>query len=385
MTLTVLADENIPAVEDYLGAFASIRRCSGRAIDPATLDGIDVLLVRSVTRVDAALLDGSKVRFVGTATSGVDHIDRGYLASAGIGFAHAPGSNANSVVEYVLAAIAAVDDKLEQLLAGGTLGIVGYGTIGRAVVARFTALGVQCRVYDPWLNQGGIPNAADFSAVLDCDVVALHAELTRVQPWPSYHLLGREQLRRLRADALLINACRGAVIDNAALQGHLELLQGPTVVLDVWEGEPAVSAALLAQVRLATAHIAGYSWDGKLQATRQLSEAIISNLNLSSTQQPLSSEGAAIIAVPDGLSPVQLIRFLLQSRYDIQVDDALLRNAIEPALHDTGNGARFDGLRKSYRERRELAGSHVSGLRSEEQLALARALGCIPVDASESL
>ena len=160
VSFTLLADENIPAVDTYFGAFASIRRVAGRTLDHSQLQGVDLLLVRSVTRVDEALLRGSAVKFVGTATSGFDHIDRDYLAQHNIGFAHAPGSNANSVVEYVLAAIAAVEDKLELLLAGGSIGIIGYGVIGKAVAARFDALGIRCRIYDPWLAQHTIPYPA---------------------------------------------------------------------------------------------------------------------------------------------------------------------------------------------------------------------------------
>ncbi len=153
MSLTILADENIPAVEHYLGALGRVQRVNGRTLERAQLQDVDILLVRSVTRVDEALLAGCPVKFVGTATSGFDHIDRRLSGAHGIAFAYAPGSNANSVVEYVLAAIAAVGDKLEQLLAGGVVGIVGYGAIGKAVAARLAALGIRYRIYDPWLDQ----------------------------------------------------------------------------------------------------------------------------------------------------------------------------------------------------------------------------------------
>jgi erythronate-4-phosphate dehydrogenase len=380
MSLSVLADENIPAVEDCLGAFASVRRTNGRTLDRAQLDDVDILLVRSVTRVDETLLRDSAVKFVGTATSGFDHIDRDYLARNGIGFAHAPGSNANSVVEYVLAAIAAVDDKLEQLLAGGNVGIVGYGIIGKAVAARFAAQGIQCRIYDPWLEQNTIPNAAELHAVLDCDVVSLHAQLTQEQPWPSHHLLGSPELQRLRAGTLLINASRGPVVDNATLLQHLEATPGRPTVLDVWEGEPAISAALLAQVTLGTAHIAGYSLDGKLQATRLLSEAVISHLRLPPLSQASQVEGVPVISAPDNVSTAALLRVLIQTRYDIFLDDTLLREAVAGEQSQPVSGAGFDLLRKSYRNRRELAGSKVEGLCLPEHIALARALGCVPVN-----
>ncbi len=264
MSLTILADENIPAVEYYLGGIGRVKRVNGRTLQRAQLESVDVLLVRSVTRVDAALLDGCAVKFVGTATSGFDHIDREYLDERGIAFAYAPGSNANSVVEYVLAAIAAVGDKLEQLLAGGVVGIVGYGFIGKAMAARLAAMGIRHRIYDPWLDPDSIPHAADLDAVLDCDVVTLHPQLVRQQPWPSYHLLGVAQLQRLRPDALLINASRGSVVDNAALLEQLDSGQGPS------HGPGCMGRRAGHQCCPAAAGDTGYSPHRRLQPGRQI-------------------------------------------------------------------------------------------------------------------
>ena len=179
MSLTILADENIPAAEHYFGALGQVRPVNGRKLNSSALADVDALLVRSVTTVNKDLLEGTPVRFVGTATSGFDHIDRSYLQDRGIGFAHASGSNANSVVEYVLAAIAASGDKLEQLLAGGTVGIIGYGVIGRAVAARLDALGIDYLACDPWLDPATISRRGSLEQVLACDAITLHAELTR--------------------------------------------------------------------------------------------------------------------------------------------------------------------------------------------------------------
>lgn len=382
VSFTLLADENIPAVDTYFGAFASIQRVAGRTLDHSQLQGVDLLLVRSVTRVDAALLRGSAVKFVGTATSGFDHIDRDYLAQHNIGFAHAPGSNANSVVEYVLAAIAAVEDKLERLLAGGSIGIIGYGVIGKAVAARFDALGIRCRIYDPWLAQHTIPYPAGLDDVLRCDVVTVHAQLTNAQPWPSFHLLGRRELERLQRGSLLINASRGSVIDNFALLDYLDAVPDQPVVLDVWEGEPAVNAALLDKVTLGTAHIAGYSLDGKLQATRMLRDASAGYLGLPPVSPTSGGQAPAPIQLPANLVGAGLLRYLLQNRYDIVEDDSLLREAVAAEVQTPPAGAGFDRLRKTYRERRELAGSAVNAMALPEQTALARALGCTAVDTS---
>ena len=381
MTLTILADENIPAVEHYAGASATVRRFSGRKLEPAHLEGVDALLVRSVTAVDAALLDNSDIRFVGTATSGVDHIDQQYLKHRGIAFSHAPGSNANSVVEYVLAAIAAVDDYLERVLAGAPVGIIGYGIIGKAVAGRLQALNIKCRAYDPWLAPGAIEHPAALREILASSVITLHAELTRAQPWPSYHLIDAAALSSIASDALLINASRGAVLDNAALLALLERGSGPTVVLDVWEGEPEISAALLRQVRLGTPHIAGYSFDGKLLATRMLVAAMTRALNLPGLVPASAAGEAAALDLGDHDSDAALIRHLINQRYDIRADDAALRAAVlgTDIVQDIDGreaALAFDQLRRNYPQRRELLGSRVaSGPCSDDVQAIIKGLG----------
>ena len=379
MSLHILADENIPAVEHYLGAAATVQRVSGRELQRSQLEGVDALLVRSVTRVDEELLQGSKVSFVGTATSGVDHIDRDYLQRQGIGFAHAPGSNANSVVEYVLAAIAEVPGKLEQLLAGGTVGIVGYGVIGTAMAVRLQALGINYRVYDPWLDQQKLSHPASLAEILACDVITLHAELTRRQPWPSFHLLGQAELGTLRPGCLLINACRGPVVDNLALLASLRQGLGPTSVLDVWEGEPDINSALLQYVTLGTAHIAGYSLDGKMLATRMLCEALTTRWGLTAPPQNSPAGEAPALEFSQTLTGAGLIRSLLRARYDIARDDVLLRGATAGA-DVAGAGRSFDLLRKEYGARRELLGSIVRApFGAQQDMEWVRGLGCDPV------
>ncbi|NQX89836.1 MAG: 4-phosphoerythronate dehydrogenase, partial [Halioglobus sp.] len=217
MTLKIVADENIPGLQRDPDHGVKLSRVAGRGIQAEHLTDADILLVRSVTRVDQSLLSESPVRFVGSATSGFDHIDRTYLQRRGIVFAHAPGANANAVVEYVLTAIAAVGDTLEELLHGAAVGIIGYGHVGSALAARLHDLGIDHKVYDPWLDPAVVGSAASLDDVLDCSVVTLHPELTHAKPWPSYHLLGAEELSQLRPNTLLINASRGAIIDNQAL------------------------------------------------------------------------------------------------------------------------------------------------------------------------
>ena len=379
MKPVVLVDENIPWVEHYLGPVATIRKAAGRTVSPEQLQDVDALMVRSVTRVDQALLHDSRVSFVGTATSGVDHIDQDYLQQQGIGFSYAPGSNANSVVEYVLAAIAAVDDHLERLLHTGRVGIVGYGVIGKLMAQRLQALGISYCVYDPWLDAADIDCPAELEAVLQCDVVTLHAELTHEQPWPSFHLLGERELCCLRPDALLINASRGPVVDNAAL---LSLQQrgdlSTRLVLDVWEGEPLINGDLLQNVFLGSPHIAGYSLDGKILATTMLCRSLQQHFSLAASAVPAPVAAAQDIMLPAGLTGADMLRYLLQQRYDIFVDDRMLRECtIGKAAADAA--ASFDLLRKSYRQRRELIGALVGGEPcADDDVALIAGLGCVP-------
>jgi erythronate-4-phosphate dehydrogenase len=374
VSLRIVADRNIMAVEQAFADLGEVIPVDGRQLSPAQLVKADVLLVRSVTRVDEALLSGTAVRFVGTATSGYEHIDRDYLCRQGLHFAFAPGSNANSVVEYVLAAIAGCRDLLEELLAadGAAVGIIGYGVIGQALGARLSALGIAHRAYDPWLSQRQFPALYALDEVLSCRVISLHAALSDRAPWPSRQLLAAKELMRLAAPQLLINAGRGELIDGAALLARLQEPNPPTAVLDVWEREPRPDPALLSACWLGTAHIAGYSVDGKWRGTQALRRALLAWLGRSDTaRMPAPGRDSACWPLPDADTAVTL-RYLIQRSYDIGRDDAALRQAVG---QPDDSGAAFDALRRQYSPRWELLGRQVSGGSSAARLC-AVALGC---------
>jgi erythronate-4-phosphate dehydrogenase len=378
--MKVVYDENMPAVEHYLGHCCELTAVSGRTLAPDQLRTADVLLVRSVTQVNAELLAGTSIRFVGSATSGVDHVDRRLLQQRGIGFQHAPGSNANSVVEYVLSAIAAIDDMLERLLADARLGIVGYGYVGRELAARCAALGIDWCACDPWLPVGTVPRPATLEDVLRCDVICLHPELTRHEPWPSYHLVGERALGDLHAGQLLINASRGPVVDSKALLHRLTGREAPAVVLDVWEHEPYVDPELLHRTRLGTAHIAGYSLDAKINATRQLAEAMQQLFDLPAPAAPPQDLEAATLRLGSA-SPADSVRTLLAQRYAIEDDDRRLRDVV---LESDDPAAGFDRLRKHYPERREVAGSRVYiAANARGTVRWAEALGAEPAESED--
>lgn len=357
-SLTIVADENIPWVEEAFGSLGSVTTCSGRAITQALVQTADVLLVRSVTRVDAALLAGSRVQFVGSATIGTDHIDHAYLADQGIAFAHAPGSNADSVVEYVLSALLHLAVTHNEPLRGKTVGLVGCGNIGGRLAQRLPALGLRVLPNDPPLAaQTGSHDFVELDHVLaEADIISLHVPLTRTGPHATYHLFDEAVLQRLLPNTWLLNTCRGPVVDNAALLHHIKAGRLDATVLDVWETEPDLSMPLLERVDLGTPHIAGYSYDGKVTGTAMLYEALLAYLKRPSTWNPETiyapaPEDQLALEAPSSTLPEHAwLHHLTQQMYPIAEDDQRLRHLF--LLPEAERGAYFTHLRKTYPRRR---------------------------------
>lgn len=355
-------------VDSLFGGLGQVERFDGRALAAAQLDGADVLLVRSITRVDDTLLGGSTLRFVGTATSGFDHVDRDALQRRGIPFAWAPASNADSVVDYVLSVLCHHPEKLAELSDGEPLGIIGYGHIGRRLHRRLERLGIRVMAYDPWLDAGQYPALVDLASVLGCPVVSMHAALTDAAPWPSRHMLDVQALGALPNRALLINAGRGELVSTEALQELNRARPDISLVLDVWEGEPEIDQSLLDIVRFGTAHIAGYSFDGKLRASEMLRDSLCEALGIDAgtSGSPLAPLD---VTVPLGLDARAVLCLLVAKVYDVAEDDRLLRAAMPGG---------FDALRKHYRQRRELSSLRIANAAAlnAEVLEVCRALGC---------
>ncbi len=354
--MILVADENIPFAEEAFGPFGDVRLMPGRAISADDVREADALLVRSVTRVTESLIAESTVRFVGTATSGYDHIDRDALAKRGIAFAYAPGSNANSVAEYVASAVSTLELDHGYTVAGKTIGVVGAGNVGRAVLRRVPHLGLRCVIHDPPLGRATCePVYRPLEDIQSCDIVTLHTPLERDGLDPTYHLVDDAFFDALKPGAVLINAARGPVVDQHALLRALETGRVAHAVLDTWEDEPNVSPELLARCTIGTAHIAGYSYDGKLNGTEALHLALAQFLQ----RAPCWSPDAVLPAplqpeiVVDASDPHALAR-AVRHAYDIMADDIALRAAV--AGDGASRGARFDALRKGYATRREFRG-----------------------------
>jgi erythronate-4-phosphate dehydrogenase len=364
--LKIVADQNMLMVEELFGELGAIEYLPGREITATDVADADILLVRSVTRIDNALLAGSSVSFVGSATIGTDHVDQAYLAEQGIRFAHAPGCNANAVVQYDLSVLSHLQADWQHR----TLGIVGCGNVGGRVYRALKSLGVKCRVYDPFLTAEQNPDLVDFESVLAADIICVHTPLTSDGPYPTKHLFNADVLASLSEDTLLINAGRGAVIDNAALLALLESGSKLRVALDVWEPEPNINCQLLEKVLLATPHIAGYSREGKIRGTEMLAEDYFYWRNGEAVDSVVNTEGDSGLVHGKNLSQ------LILASYDVAADDRRMREAI--AKRPDSVAEVFDRLRKDYPQRREFSYFRVEPKATEESVASqARLLGFI--------
>ncbi|WP_331350870.1 4-phosphoerythronate dehydrogenase [Cellvibrio sp. UBA7671] len=355
--MRIVADENIPLVNAFFGHMGEVVCLPGRTMTAADVRDADALIVRSVTKVNPALLEGSKVKFVGTCTIGVDHLDQAYLDAHGIKWSSAPGCNANSVVEFVYAALCHLDINWLPV----KFGIIGCGNVGGLLYKRLKAQGVDVRCYDPNLTLAQNPDLTSLEEVLACDVISMHTPLVTTGPHPSFHLLGRKELLQLKPDAVLINCGRGPVIDNQALLDVLTERNDLRAVLDVWEPEPDISLELLNHVLLGSPHIAGYSYDGKLNGTEMIYYALCRHLDkspqssLTALVPPLASNQLRIDDDIDKDNNIfNIVKELIKQVYDIAADDARLRSLASQAFAgEVVFGQGFDGLRKHYPIRRE--------------------------------
>lgn len=347
--LTITLDENIPYAAEAFSTLGQIRLLAGRAMCNADLQETDILVVRSVTKVNAQLLAGTPVRFVATATAGFDHIDLDYLREQGIGFARAPGCNAVSAAEYVLAALCHWSLIQEKPLQGRSIGIIGHGNVGSRVRQLCENMGMYCVVNDPPLQEQGHTGLYPIEAALACNVVTLHVPFTRNGQHPTFRLLNAARITALRPGTLLLNTARGGVVEENALLARLQARSDLDVILDTWENEPAINLELLRHTLLGTPHIAGYSLDGKVRGTEMVYRACCQFLQV----EPQWSSPLAFQQPLPMTAGYDHRRDILHA-YDIREDDrrmvALLRdNAAE-------YGKYFDRLRKTYPVRREFSG-----------------------------
>lgn len=363
--MKIIADENMPNAQALFSHLGIVSLVNGRTLSHDQVKDAEVLLVRSVTKVTPSLLQGSSVGFVGSATIGVDHIDLGYLQQANIGFSSAPGCNADAVADYVFSGLSHLYMTKGLRWLGKKVGIIGFGNVGSKVYERFSQMGCNVCVYDPIkqtaceMNTKSV-NFVALNEVLRCDVISLHAPLTRIGPYPTQGMIGAQELSLLSPGAAIISAGRGGVIDEDALIARHQQLSGDLhLIVDVWQGEPVINQALVSIVDIATPHIAGYSKQGREKGTWMVYESLSRHLDLSDSmmlKNSLVSPGWIPSMVVAGGCVEEKLARAIQAIYDVARDDARLRFK----YRENKEKNIFDWLRKYYVERDELNTSSVN-------------------------
>jgi erythronate-4-phosphate dehydrogenase len=358
--MRIVCDSNMPLAEDAFRTLGEVTLCDGRAITSADVRDADLLAIRSTTRVSRELLHGSRVRFVGTATIGTDHLDQDYLAEAGIAWCYSPGCNANSVSEYLTAALLCLAARHGLRLEGLTLGVIGVGNVGRCVVAKAQALGLQVLRNDP-PRQRAEHDTDAFVALPELlaasDIVTLHVPLNRDGQDATWQMVNADFLGAMRPGSVFINAARGGIMSTAAVLAAHARGQLAHMVIDTWEQEPDFSPDLLARADLATPHIAGHSFEGKVQGTVMVYEAACRFLGVEPRWQyrahmpPPPTPRLDIDA--DGKPDETVLWQVVRQIYDIESDDRRFRAACDDRR------AHFDRLRKQYPMRREFPATAV--------------------------
>jgi erythronate-4-phosphate dehydrogenase len=366
--LKIVIDQNIRAAAETFDQHGEVVRLDGRTIRRSDLADADALIVRSVTRVDAKLLEGTPVGFVGTTTIGTDHLDAKWLKANGISWASAPGCNADAASQYTLAMAWLACERLGRSLYKQSVGVIGRGNVGSRVQRLFESLDLQVVANDPPLADRGESGLVSQEEALSCDIVCLHTPLTGGGPYPTIRMISEAQIARMTRGALLMNAGRGDVIDG---MGLIKALREKRIhaALDVWPQEPRIDAELLEAVTVATPHVAGYSDDGKRNGTLMVYDAFCAWADEPRSQEAGNVGAGPELTVKNSDDPVS--RALEAACFVERHDEAMRRLA---ALDTDDRAAAFDVLRRDYPPRRDFQAWTI-GCRAGDSAAALERLG----------
>lgn len=350
--MKLLIDENIPYAKEIFGVFGEVILVPGRLISKNLLKGIDILIIRSATKVNEELLYKSCVKFVGTTTSGFDHVDKKWLKNSGIFFSYAPSCNKVSVVEYVISVLLLEAKNNNFDLNKKVVGIVGVGNIGSYLNFCLKKLGIKTLLCDP-LKKISSKNKKNFFSLSQLinksDIISFHTSLSENKKHSSYHLLDKYELEKISHNCIILNTSRGSVINNKELLKSLKKGKKINVVLDVWENEPNISVSLLNKINIATPHIAGYSIEGKIRGAFQIFDSLNCFLNLKNHEkmkEELFNFNIIKQLKISGKLNQKKLTYLVHSIYNVYYDNTNFRR-LENA------GRKFDYFRKHYLNRRE--------------------------------
>lgn len=383
--IRILADSNIPFLRGLLEPVASVSYLPDNLFTRKRLSGYDAIIIRTRTRCTESLLKDTPVRFIGTATIGTDHIDTEWCAGKEIRVANAPGCNAGAVMQYVTAALLYLDNKYGFHTEGRTLGVIGAGNVGKKVINAAEAIGMRVLVNDP--PRARVEGKKGFVSLhtiaSESDIVTFHAPLTLNGPDPTWHLGDKRFFELLRRDSLVINSARGGIVDEQLLMDALVRERINGAVIDTWEGEPDADRELISLCDIATPHIAGYSMEGKRNATLMMIDALAEFFNLDrsliKTPEPLTEEKSIDIAeiitadkkYPGHSHPAEaiftegninnheLLNKIVSETYNIEKDSEEFK--LSPAS--------FEQIRNNYPVRREFSAFPVNVTKGIQDLA----------------
>ncbi len=350
-----IVDDKIPYIKGVLEPYAKVVYLPGNQISKQNVQDADGLIVRTRTLCNASLLEGSNISFIATATIGYDHIDTAFCKEKGIAWTNAAGCNARSVAQYITSAIIALSLKYKFDPSSKTIGIVGVGNVGKQVAAMTKALGLKVLLNDPPREEKEEKNNfVSFEKIKEeADIITFHTPLVKDGKYPTYHIADDSFFSDLNKKPIIINSARGEITDTESLKRAITEGKLSGVIIDCWENEPSIDTDLLAKADIGTPHIAGYSADGKANATSMSVQAVSRFFGLGLDNWKVSS-------LPEPPEPViymekEDISKAVLHAYDILQDDIRLRN--NPAL--------FEELRGNYPLRREYEAYTVEGYDSE--------------------
>lgn len=368
--MKVIIDNKIPFIKGVLEPFIDVEYAAGSEISNDMLRDANALIVRTRTKCNESLLKGTKVRFIATATIGFDHIDTEYCANNGISWTNSPGCNAGSVMQYIASALLTYAKEKNIDLTKKVLGVIGIGNVGKKVVQLAEQIGMQVLLNDPprAKTEGACGYISLKGLLRESDIITCHVPLNYSGEYKTHHLVDNGFLNNINKGTLLINSSRGEVVDSEALKSALKSEKLCDVILDVWENEPNIDLELLNMTHYATSHIAGYSTDGKSNATMMCVRALSKYFNLGiddwePDDLPVPEENI-IKFDAKGLSFQEILTKAILPTYSILTDDSKLRNIPQD----------FEKHRGNYPLRREFQAYYLSinNLTSHDKWVLMR-------------
>lgn len=367
--MKIIADNHIPFVKEYFGACGDLVLKAGRSITNNDVKDADMLLVRSITHVDEALLANSKVKFVASITAGADHLDTKWLDAQGIAWCNAHGFNAPPVADYVVSVIAALERRGQLQRKNMKAAVIGVGNVGKLVNERLQSLGFDVVLCDPLRAEHESNfHSVSMSEIADVDLITVHVPLIRSGLYPTYHFINKEFLQQQKLGCVLINASRGSVINSQDLIEHGAHLHW---CFDVWEHEPKINMDVFADALLATPHIAGYSVQSKMRGTEMI-------YRIACEKNMISPQNVATIEMPQQHLPFAGDKHhwqdIVLGIFNPMVMTAMMRTNLAAAKDD---GHAFDEMRNHFNYRHEFAYTTIEGVTlADDEKKLLESLGC---------